>query len=65
MPHIPPDQCSPDDAAFAPDVWLSHDDLRHAGIVDSWKTLGECQRDFPRGRLFAPQHPPLEHAARN
>jgi hypothetical protein len=57
MPRIPPDQRSPDDAAFALDVWLSFDDLRRAGIVDSWKTLGEWQRDprvnFPRGRLFA------------
>jgi hypothetical protein len=53
MSDIP--QCS-DDAAL--DTWLSFDDLRRAGIVDSWKTLGEWQRDkrigFPKGRLLAP-----------
>jgi hypothetical protein len=40
------------------DIWLSFDDLKRAGIVNSWKTLGEWQRDprinFPPGRLFAP-----------
>ena len=45
-------------AASALDTWLSFDDLRRAGIVDSWKTLGEWQRDprirFPLGRLLAP-----------
>lgn len=60
MPPVPPDQRSPypDDAASALDVWLSFDDLKRAGIVNSWKTLGEWQRDkrigFPAGRLFAP-----------
>jgi hypothetical protein len=48
----------PDDAASALDTWLSFDDLRRAGIVYSWKTLGEWQRDprirFPLGRLLAP-----------
>jgi hypothetical protein len=64
MPPIPRDQRSPhprrdpNDAASALDTWLSFDDLRRAGIVDSWKTLGEWQRDprihFPLGRLLAP-----------
>jgi hypothetical protein len=60
MPRIPVDQRSPyphrDDDAL--DVWLSFDDLRRAGIVDSWKTLRDWQRDervrFPLGRLLAP-----------
>ena len=60
MPRIPPDQRSPypDDAASALDVWLSFDDLKRAGIVDSRKTLREWQRDprirFPLGKLLAP-----------
>jgi hypothetical protein len=41
-----------------PAPWLSFDDLRRAGIVSSWKTLREWQRDerigFPKGRLLAP-----------
>ena len=52
-----PDQRS-DDAVPALDTWLCFDDLRRAGIVSSWKTLGEWQRDdrikFPKGRLLAP-----------
>ena len=51
------DRGDPDDAAPALDTWLSFDDLRRAGIVYSWKTLGEWQRDprirFPLGRLLA------------
>ena len=60
MPPAPPDQGSlkPDDAVSALDTWLCFDDLRRAGIVSSWKTLGEWQRDerigFPRGKLLAP-----------
>ena len=60
MPPAPPDQGSPkpDDAVSALDTWLSFNDLRQVGIVDSWKTLGEWQRDkrigFPKGRLLAP-----------
>ena len=56
MSHIP-DQRS-DDAVSALDTWLSFDDLRCAGIVNSWKVLAEWQRDdrigFPKGRLLAP-----------
>jgi hypothetical protein len=62
MPRIPPDQCSPygrpDDDVSALDIWLSFDDLRRAGIVDSRKTLRDWQRDrrvrFPLGKLLAP-----------
>jgi hypothetical protein len=64
MPRIQPDQRSPyprrdpHDATSALDSWLSFDDLRRAGIVGSWKTLCEWQRDprigFPLGRLLAP-----------
>ena len=40
------------------DTWFSFADLRRAGIVDSWKTLRDWQRDprigFPLGRLLAP-----------
>jgi hypothetical protein len=50
------DHSDPDDDAL--DVWLSFDDLRRAGIVDSRKTLRDWQRDprvrFPRGVLLAP-----------
>jgi hypothetical protein len=57
MPRTPLDRRSPDGAAFALDVWLSFDDPRRAGIVDSWKTPGEWQRDprvnSQRERLFA------------
>ena len=46
-----------DDAVSALDTWLCFDDLRRAGIVSSWKTLGEWQRDerigFPKGKLLA------------
>jgi hypothetical protein len=52
MPRIP------DDDVSVLDIWLSFDDLKRAGIISSWKTLGEWQRDprigFPPGRLFAP-----------
>jgi hypothetical protein len=67
MPLVPPEQRSPygrsaadrrGDAMSVLDIWLSFDDLKRAGIVNSWKTLGEWQRDprinFPPGRLFAP-----------
>jgi hypothetical protein len=40
------------------DIWLSFDDLKRAGIVNSRKTLREWQRDtrinFPPGKLLAP-----------
>jgi len=53
MPRIPFD-----DVASVLDVWLSFDDLRRAGIVDSWKTLRDWQRNprirFPLGKLLAP-----------
>jgi hypothetical protein len=56
MPHI--HRGDPDDDMSVLDIWLSFDDLRRAGIVNSWKTLGEWQRDprirFPLGRLLAP-----------
>jgi hypothetical protein len=46
------------DVAPALDVWLSFDDLKRAGIVDSRKTMGEWQRDprirFPLGKLLGP-----------
>jgi hypothetical protein len=52
------DRGDPDDDVSVLDIWLSFDDLRRAGIVYSWKTLREWQRDprirFPLGRLFAP-----------
>jgi hypothetical protein len=58
MPRIPPDRGDPDDDVSVLDIWLSFDDLRRAGIVDSRKTLPDWQRDprvrFPLGRLLAP-----------
>jgi predicted DNA-binding transcriptional regulator AlpA len=40
------------------DTWLSFNDLRRAGIVDSWQTLRAWQKDprvaFPPGRLLGP-----------
>lgn len=40
------------------DVWLSFKDLKRAGIVENWQTLGAWQRDprvnFPKGRLLGP-----------
>ena len=52
MPRIP------DDDAPLLDIWLSFDDLKRAGIVYSWTTLRDWQRDprirFPLGRLLAP-----------
>jgi hypothetical protein len=38
------------------DVWLSFEDLKRAGIVPSWQTLRNWQRDvgFPLGKLLGP-----------
>jgi hypothetical protein len=53
-----PRTTSPKPAAPALDRWVSFGELRHAGIVASWKMLKEWQNDprigFPLGRLLAP-----------
>jgi hypothetical protein len=38
------------------DIWLSFEDLRASGIINSWEMLRRWQQKlgFPRGRLIGP-----------